>query len=302
MRRTGLVGAAWDAARRCPAARGLRLGRPRGPGLKSRSDATKPACAGWGRSSAPVRAGRLPVRSGGACSVRPGTQSRALGGRAAVPAALLTLLLAGLTPAPAQPARAPAPPIDPTRDARLAQRVQLRAEAIPVSWVLRRLSEVTGVGLETAGATGDERLVAFVPDAPLSEALLAVADLYRLSWMRTGSAERPKYRLYKTDRAAREEQVLRDRALRELVDRMLATLRNPGAPENSASWVPVYPHLFPLVASRRDELLREGYLSLRVGELPLSRREPLLAAMRPILRARRAPEQGEAGADRAAGA
>ncbi len=43
------------------------------PGLKPGSDVTKPAFPG---SHPTVRAGRLPARSGGACSVRPGFQSR----------------------------------------------------------------------------------------------------------------------------------------------------------------------------------------------------------------------------------
>src|SRR5437870_9488332 len=85
--------------------------------------------------------------------------------------------------------------VDAARDPRLAARVRLRAEAIPLRHVLRALAGETGVRLSVAGSVGDERLVAFVPDAPLAEVMLAVADLYRLSWSRGGNAERPSYQL-----------------------------------------------------------------------------------------------------------
>src|SRR3712207_5253631 len=81
-----------------------------------------------------------------------------------------------LLPASALPGGAPASAVDPRQDARLARRLTLRSEGIPVRWVLKRLSIETRVGLEVAGTAGDERLVAFVPDAPLAEVMLAIAD------------------------------------------------------------------------------------------------------------------------------
>jgi hypothetical protein len=165
--------------------------------------------------------------------------------------------------------------------------VKLRAEAIPVSWVLRRLTEATGVSLEAASPAGDERLVAFVPEAPLAEVLLAVADLHRLEWVKTGGGDRPKYRLYKPDRMAREEQLLRNRALRDLLDRMMALLRKPPAGDPSmpsgAKWSLLYPDLLPILGARRDQIAREGYLYLPLSALPRAQRDAFLAKLRPVL-------------------
>src|SRR5688500_12150658 len=97
-----------------------------------------------------------------------------------VAALLLTgLLLAGAaSAATTRPRDSAATTVDTARDARLAARVRLRSEAIPLRRVLQALAEQTGVRLSVAGAAGDERLVAFVPDASLAEVMLAVADLY----------------------------------------------------------------------------------------------------------------------------
>src|SRR3989442_4476438 len=101
-----------------------------------------------------------------------------------VQCAAIFLLLIGLLScsAPAATARlskGPSSPMDAAQDARLAVQVRLRAEAIPLRRVLRALADETGVRLAVAGSAGDERLVAFVPDASLADVLLAVADLYR---------------------------------------------------------------------------------------------------------------------------
>src|SRR5690242_13915825 len=79
-------------------------------------------------------------------------------------------------------AAAERPVLDASRDARLGRRIRLRSEGIPLSWVLKRLSKESGVALSAPGTVGDERLVAFVPDAPLSEVLTNIATLYRLDW------------------------------------------------------------------------------------------------------------------------
>src|SRR5687768_9596591 len=72
--------------------------------------------------------------------------------------------------------------IDLKRDPRLTQKVKLDYRAIPVSWVLKSLSEQTGVTMRAAGRAGDERLVAFAPETPLMEVMEHIADLYRLQW------------------------------------------------------------------------------------------------------------------------
>lgn len=65
--------------------------------------------------------------------------------------------------------------LDSGRDPRLSRRIKVRAEGIPLAWVLKRLSKESGVAVSASGAVGDERLVAFVPDAPLSDVLTNIA-------------------------------------------------------------------------------------------------------------------------------
>src|SRR5687767_6716165 len=91
------------------------------------------------------------------------------------------LLLAGRSMAGTGPARG-ASPLDSAWDRRLEKKVRLRAEGIPLSRVLPALGEKTGVRLTVAERVGDERLVAFVPEAPLAEVMRSIADLYRLDW------------------------------------------------------------------------------------------------------------------------
>src|SRR5687767_7231440 len=89
---------------------------------------------------------------------------------------LLSLVLLSVWPATVQASRADRPAIDPQRDPRLTQRVRVRAEGIPVRWILQALAEQTTVQLDVAGTAGDERLVAFVPEAPLAEVMERIAD------------------------------------------------------------------------------------------------------------------------------
>jgi len=104
---------------------------------------------------------------------------------------LLSLLSSAAPAANARSGKGPSSPIDTAKDPRLAARVRLRAEAIPLRRVLRALADATGVRLDVSGSAGDERLVAFVPEAALADVMRAVANLYRLSWIRSGSAARP---------------------------------------------------------------------------------------------------------------
>jgi hypothetical protein len=188
--------------------------------------------------------------------------------------------------------------VDATRDARLGARVRLRAEAIPLRRVCRALAEVTGVRMDVAGSAGDERLVAFVPDASLADVMLAVADLYRLSWVRGGSAERPSYQLLKPPAMAQEEQALRDRSFRQLLAHLeeeFRTRQRPAAerPEKQPdAWAPVYPFVLPLITANSSDFLREGYLYLTVASLPAEQRQPLVRALQPIIDAQHAAMQG----------
>lgn len=196
-------------------------------------------------------------------------------------------ILLCLPPIAAQ-TRTPASPLNPARDDRLSRKVRLRAEAIPVAWVLEALSERTGVKLQVVGRAGDERLVAFVPEAPLAEVLERIADLYRLTWTRVGKGERPTYRLQRTPAAARAEQALRDRALAQVLQRLSGRFQGAAPPEEARGrdemWRSVYPDLLPLLARRGETLTRQGYIRLPIGALPPGERERVVQALSPILK------------------
>jgi hypothetical protein len=176
---------------------------------------------------------------------------------------------------------------DERRDGRLAQRITVRSEGIPISRVLHRLTEKTGVRLRATGRAGNERLVAFVPGAPLSEVMRSIADLHRLTWVREGSREQPWYTLMKLPTREREEQGLRDRALRELLDAFSRALQSPGSEVSGArrhrDWGPALPLALPLVAARSGELLREGHVSIRIDSLPAEERARMVRIAQPIV-------------------
>jgi hypothetical protein len=233
-----------------------------------------------------------------------------------LPYLLLIAGVIGCSPAAGARSGRPAPSaVDAGRDDRLAARVRLRAEAIPLRKVLRGLAEETGVRLNVAGAAGDERLVAFVPDDSLAEVMLAVADLYRLSWIRSGSAERPSYQLLKLPAMAREEQALRDQSVRQLLAQLGEQLRAPSPPagEQPSPWAPIYPHVMPLLMARSGDLQRNGHVYLSVAALPLEQRGPLVRVLQPVMdaqhaffrefaRAAREQRQAEGGPDLVSGA
>jgi hypothetical protein len=205
---------------------------------------------------------------------------------------LLALVLFAAGSAVVQASRPDRPAIDPQRDPRLTQRVRVRAEGIPVRWILQALAEKTAVRLDVAGTAGDERLVAFVPEAPLAEVMERIADLYRLTWTHEQRGSRHRYRLQKPVRLATEERTLREQAFRQLMERLAAQLRTPQEPDGGAghadepgSWSSVFPLLAPLIQARAAVLLREGYLYLPVASLPGAEREPFAARLQPALEA-----------------
>ncbi len=208
------------------------------------------------------------------------------------------LLLVGACVGPAV-AAAPLPP-NAADDVRLATRISLRAEGIPVSRVLARLSDHTGVALRADGVVGDERLVAFVPDAPLTEVMARIAEHYRLEWSR-GSGERPAYRLYKPPARAREERVLREKAVREVLERLAQRLKDPRPPlgEKPNEWAPLFRTFVPLIDARGGELLRENFAYFPIGALPADPQRRIAAQMQPVLDAQHAKFQAFAQAFRA---
>jgi hypothetical protein len=199
------------------------------------------------------------------------------------------LLLIGVlscnAPSVSAPSRSTSSAVDATRDARLAMRVRLRAEAIPLRRIFRALAEETGVRLAVSGSASDERLVAFVPDASLEEVMLAVADLYRLSWSRGGSAERPSYQLLKAPALAREERALRERSSQQLRERLAEKLRAPQRPagERPDPWATVYPLVLPLITAHSADLLQDGFAYIPIAALPAEQRGRLVRAMQPLI-------------------
>ena len=154
-----------------------------------------------------------------------------------------------------------------------------------MSRVLRELERQTGVTLTAAGGPGDERLVAFVPDEPLSEVLDRVAELYRCDWVVIKGGKSPSYELVKSLRAAREESELRRRALGQLLQKLLASIRTQAAPEAGTDWSSTLPVALPLLFARSDDLLRDGAVYLPVAALPKEQRETLESRMQPELNA-----------------
>lgn len=142
----------------------------------------------------------------------------------AVPACLPAAMAAGRA-AGELPAR---------EDSRLSQRFSVRAEGITLRALLQRLREGSGVSLSVAARAGDERVVAFVPDAPLSEIMARLAELYRLTWTRN-TADRPSYSLIKRPAALREEQALRESAVQATLHRLSAELSRPPAADAARS-------------------------------------------------------------------
>jgi hypothetical protein len=179
-------------------------------------------------------------------------------------------------------------PLDLKRDPRLTQKVKLEYRAIPVSWVLKSLSEQTGVTMRAIGRAGDERLVAFAPETPLAEVMEHIADLYRLQWNRDGKSDPPRYRLEKSPRTAREEQSLREKAIAQVLQRLSGRLRGEGPPAGAKTrpetWAPLYPEVLPLLATRGGLLTRDGFLRLPIGRLPQGERDRVLFKLTPLLK------------------
>jgi len=177
--------------------------------------------------------------------------------------------------------------IDASRDSRLARQVRLRSDGIPVSRVLRELSAATGVRLDAPGRVGDERLVAFVPASSLAEIMTAVAELFRLEWLREG-AERPSYRLFKPLATAREEAQLREQALQAMLATVQRLIQEPESrfPRTylaDGELKATLPDVLPLVAANQKLLLQEGYVYIPVARLAGPLRQRLTARLQPAL-------------------
>src|SRR5579871_3239864 len=84
-------------------------------------------------------------------------------------------------------------------DARLSQRVAIRAEGLPVTELLALLSHKTGVAFTTQEDIGDEKVVLFSPARPLRDTLADLAALFNNQWIHVEKeGERPRYKLIRT--------------------------------------------------------------------------------------------------------
>ena len=166
--------------------------------------------------------------------------------------------------------------LDPKTDPRLARHLLLRSEGVPVSHVLRRLGEKSGVVLTASGQPGDERLIAFAPDTSLVEIMRSIADLYRLRWVRGGTAERPTYQLLKSVAAAREETALKQRVIQESLAEMDRQLKQPppdprGDPQGHIA--ALRGTAAAVIRANWERLLAESHLEIPIDELPATQKE-----------------------------
>ena len=134
---------------------------------------------------------------------------------------------------------------------------------------------------------GDERLAAFVPNAPLSEVLHAIAELYRLEWVRE-RGDRPTYQLIKPLSDARQEALLRERSLRGAVERLQQRAR--GVPptkmeveQSEPEYFQLLPLVLPLVEAQLPALFRDGYLYLPISRLEAPLQAQVCTLLQPPL-------------------
>lgn len=87
--------------------------------------------------------------------------------------------------------------INPDRDPRLRQRVRLRWASVPLGALLAQLGQKTGVHFEADEAVQEYRACLYVPDRPLHEALVTLAQAFGYEWRRLEEPSKPpRYRLY----------------------------------------------------------------------------------------------------------
>lgn len=205
------------------------------------------------------------------------------------PLLLAAALLAILPFTLAQAAPAPEPrPLDPVRDTRLARRVLVRCEETPLSGVLRRLQEQTGVLLRAEGGAGDERLVAFVPGSPLHEVMASIADLHRLRWRRGEVGGKAAYILYKDRLDAQAEETLRQKGFRQALEELKVQLEEKRAARTSsspryASALAIQNFYLQLIPTLWERLFQEGFLSIPVRSLPDAQRAKLVEPLKTYL-------------------
>ena len=200
------------------------------------------------------------------------------------PAAALLACCGALTAVPSTAA-----PADLQADARLKRHIAVRCDGECVSALLAELGRRCGVQLETADRTRDERLVAYVPDAPLRDVMENVAALYRCEWTAVQKDERLTYRLSKPERTRRAEDNLRAETLRKLIADLMEQLKSgPKVRPAQPPFRAILPDLAPVAESLLPALQRDGYAALQVGDLPIPLRTRIAGSIQQGLDSHRA--------------
>lgn len=180
------------------------------------------------------------------------------------PARAAVVLLAGWAALATAPVTAA--PADLQADARLKQHVAVRCDGEYVSALLAELGRQSGVSLEAADKTRDERLVAQVPDAPLSEVMENIAALYHAEWSALEKEGGARYRLAKPERVLRQEAALRQDAIRKLATDLGQQARNPAAQTSH----PEFKSLLPVLVDGTlyyERLFQLGFLGIHLRDL-----------------------------------
>lgn len=188
----------------------------------------------------------------------------------------------------------------PAPDLRLRQPIHLRSEARPVGQVLERISAATGIRLSADPAAAKERLVAFVPDRPVSEVMACLAELYRGEWRRTNTGNGPEYQLYRPTETLREEAALREAGFRQALAPLLQRMQSLAAdgPGDGSRKLdlgngevvrvgvgtrPLFQVAMPLVEAQLPRLQQEGYVYQPISAYPPEVRERLVLVLQPWL-------------------
>lgn len=87
--------------------------------------------------------------------------------------------------------------LNPERDPRLRQRVNLRYASMPLVDLTAQLTQKTGVRVEADSAIREHRACLYAPNRPLHETLERLAEVFGYQWRRVEQPERPpRYVLY----------------------------------------------------------------------------------------------------------
>jgi hypothetical protein len=147
--------------------------------------------------------------------------------RVAITLGALAIVSAGLMLVSVAAAPAGRPAKDPLADdARLAQKVRVTVEGLPVSDLLAQLSAKTGVSLAAEPETGDDKVILFGPARPLRELLADLAALFNDRWERKQAASGTiRYRLIRTPSARQLEATFARRTTEQMMLRLEQAVR-----------------------------------------------------------------------------